>query len=516
MKVDYNYKIYTPEQYAVSMAKIAIEKYLNSFPKEEIDNIKVADISCGSGNLLLAILEELLKISKEIYGEYRYKKSWITGFDIDETALELFEKRAKSLFIEYKIEGELNIKRCDSLCEAMEEKYDIVLGNPPYLGEKNHKEIFQNIKETNFGKKYYQPKMDYFYFFIEKGIDILKENGILVYLTTNYWLKADGAENLRGKLKKEGEFFRIENYTYSIFKNAKGQHNVIFSWIKSGDEKIIEIIEDENRYSIYQDNIFTKEHNKIVLIPPVWKESIDSIRDRGNFNLGDLVNVNQGIVSGADKVFVFKEYDEKFKDYLKPFYKNRDIGKYSVTEVPPFWIMYLNGKMELSSTTFDYLDEFKQLLSKRREVVHERINWWELQWARDEEIFIKPKIVVRQRCKTNNFAYTEREFYGSADIYYLTGKTPDINLFYLLGYLNSEAFFYWFNYIGKKKGKNLEFYSTPLKESPIYYPKDESELLYIEGLVKKQLENYQEEIQKEIDSYFNNKLGINIKRLTQK
>ncbi|MEG0136538.1 MAG: TaqI-like C-terminal specificity domain-containing protein [Cetobacterium sp.] len=511
MKLDYNYKIYTPEQYAISMAKIAIEKYLENFSKEKIDEIRVIDISCGSGNLLLAILEELLKISKQLHGEYRYNEKWITGYDIDEKALELFKKRAAALFFEYKIQGELNIKRCDSLYESIDKRYDIVLGNPPYLGEKNHKEVFQNIKETNFGKKYYQPKMDYFYFFIEKGIDILKDKGILVYLTTNYWLKADSAENLRDKLKKEGEFFRIENYSYSIFKDAMGQHNVIFSWIKNGDEKIIEVIEDENKYNVEQSSIFTKEHNKIVLIPPMWKESINKIRDKGNFRLGDLVNVNQGIVSGADKVFVFKEYEERFKEYLKPFYKNRDIGKYQITETPPFWILYLNAKSKLNEITFEYLEEFKQILSKRREAAYERINWWELQWARDEDIFIKPKIIVRQRCKTNNFAYTDKEFYGSADIYYLTGKTSDINLFYLLGYLNSKAFFYWFNYIGKKKGKNLEFYSTPLKESPIYYPEDKKELLYVEGLVKQQLKEYKEEVQKEIDNYFDKKLEINLK-----
>lgn len=35
------------------------------------------------------------------------------------------------------------------------------------------------------------------YFFIEKGIELLDENGILSYITTNYWLRADGAKKLR-------------------------------------------------------------------------------------------------------------------------------------------------------------------------------------------------------------------------------------------------------------------------------------------------------------------------------
>lgn len=506
--MEYNYKIYTPEKYAVSMVKRALNRYLESNSKEDILNIKIIDISCGSGNLLLAILEELLKVSKESFGEYKYSEKWLTGFDVDLNALKLLEKRAEAIFSKYGVVGKLNLKECDSLYEKIDEKYDIVIGNPPYLGEKNHKEIFQTIKETDFGKKYYKPKMDYFYFFIDKGIDILKDNGVLVYLTTNYWLKADSAEGIREKMKLEGSFFRLENYSYSIFKDAIGQHNIIFYWQKNRENLTISVNDDGIEYFIEQESIFTEEHNKIALIPPFWKENIKKIRDKSNVILGDLVNINQGIVSGADKVFVFDEYKAEFKKYLKPFYKNRDIEKYKISKEPPFWIMYLNTKSELDSVVMNYLLDFKNKLSLRREVVNQRINWWELQWARDEDIFLKPKIVVRQRCKTNKFAYTEKEFYGSADIYFLTAKTEKVNLYYLLGYLNSKIFFSWFNYIGKKKGKNLEFYSTPLKESPLYYPENKEDIDYIEKLVKKQLENYNEDIQAEIDRYFSEIMDI--------
>ena len=77
------------------------------------------------------------------------------------------------------------------------------MGNPPYLGEKNNREVFQKIKNTSFGMKYYEGKMDYFYFFVEKAVELLEERGILVYLTTNYWLKADSAKKLRNTLKEK-------------------------------------------------------------------------------------------------------------------------------------------------------------------------------------------------------------------------------------------------------------------------------------------------------------------------
>lgn len=109
---------------------------------------------------------------------------------------------------------------------------------------------------------------------------------------------------------------------------------------------------------------------------------------------------------------------------------------------------------------------------------------------------------MRQRCKTNQFSYDEGEFYGSADIYFITAKDESINLFYILGYMNSSSFLKWFKYNGKTKGKNYEFYSTPLKETPIYYPQESAEIEYIEKLVKEQIKSYKSEIQEEIDNYF--------------
>ena len=164
--------------------------------KEKLDKIRVCDLSCGSGNLLLPFLEALIIISKEITGEYYYNSNWIKGYDIDNEAVKLTKEKGRELLTSYSLDGILNIENSDGLL-LEESGYNIILGNPPYLGEKNNKEIFQQVKNTNFGKKYYEARMDYFYFFIEKAIEILDENGILVYLTTNYWLKADSGKKLR-------------------------------------------------------------------------------------------------------------------------------------------------------------------------------------------------------------------------------------------------------------------------------------------------------------------------------
>ena len=53
--------------------------------------------------------------------------------------------------------------------------------------------------------------MDYLYFFIEKGIELLKKDGVLSYITTNYWLRADGANKLRETIKDNTCFYYINN-----------------------------------------------------------------------------------------------------------------------------------------------------------------------------------------------------------------------------------------------------------------------------------------------------------------
>lgn len=495
------YDVYTPSEVALKMIHLSLNNYMEEEKSlAKLLRLKVCDLSCGTGNLLLPMLEALILLSKELTGNYIFNPNWITGFDINENAVNIIKRRGEELLKRYSLTGELSIFKEDGLSIA-KESFDIILGNPPYLGEKNNKELFKKLKNSEFGMKFYEGKMDYFYFFIEKGGELLNNGGELIYLTTNYWLKADSGKKLRAFLKDEGDFKNILFYDTSLFSKAKGQHNIIFNWRKGKKNNSPIKIETPDSTFIVNNSDIYDENGKIVLADSESRKYIENILKNSNFKLQELVNINQGIVSGLDKAFVFESYEERFKEYLKPFYKNKDIGKYSNSK-NKFWILYLDKNAILTPELERYLNQFYQPLSARREVAIGRIEWWQLQWARDKEIFSKPKILVRQRCKTNQFSYDDGDFFGSADIYFVTAKNENINIFFILGYMNSSTFLKWFKYNGKSKGKNYEFYSTPLKETPIYYPNNKSEIEYIEILVKKQITEYNEYRQKKIDEYF--------------
>ena len=114
--------------------------------------------------------------------------------------------------------------------------FDIVIGNPPYIGEKGHKEIFQPVKKDVHLGKYYLGKMDYFYFFFHLSFNMLSTNGVGIFITTNYYITALGAKKLRTDIKERMSIMTLFNLgELRLFENAPGQHNMISLFSKVND-----------------------------------------------------------------------------------------------------------------------------------------------------------------------------------------------------------------------------------------------------------------------------------------
>jgi len=113
----------------------------------------------------------------------------------------------------------------NGVCEA-----DYVCSNPPYVGEKGHKELFRYYRENfEYWDEYYQGKMDYFYWFIILGLSKLRDGGRLGYITTSYWPTADGASILRRYILQHAKIVEmIDLGEMRVFSDAPGQHNMIF------------------------------------------------------------------------------------------------------------------------------------------------------------------------------------------------------------------------------------------------------------------------------------------------
>lgn len=410
--------------------------------------------------------------------------------------------------------------------------FDIVIGNPPYVGEKGNKEIFRPIAATEFGKRYYYGKMDLFYFFFHKGLDLCNSNAEISLITTNYYPTAFGGRVLREDFKKRTQVRKLINFNeLKVFESALGQHNMITMLTKSKTKVV-----DAHNCICKQSGIATGEMIKAVLYASESNkdffdvaivkqcdlyegeesyirllgcglqdnDSVGSILKKmtgAKYTLKDVAYIKQGIVSGADKytdaheakyglgqpkgkgIFVLhkEELDElnipdDEKKYIKPVYKNSQISKYTINYTDDLYVLYLTKEVpeDAVPNILTYLVQFKPILASKRETIEGKMPWYSLNWARDKAIFEAPeKIVNSRRSRGNVFAMEMNKYYEQSDLMITVIKekfADSIPPKYVLGLLNSKLYYVWLCNKGKVKGDMLELYGKPLEELPIIIP----------------------------------------------
>ena len=386
--------------------------------------------------------------------------------------------------------------------------FDIVIGNPPYIGEKGHKEIFQPVKSDIHLGQYYLGKMDYFYFFFHLAFNMLSPNGVATFITTNYYPTALGARRLRADIKDRMNIKTLFNLgELRLFENAPGQHNMISSFSKGKDAckckvidvhkkgalnpimfaSIISLIDEDTTYAdIAQEDLYDGEENYIRLQNSSEDNPLSSLLDKiqlGNNTLGNIADVNTGLFTACDKVFI-GDCDEIIckispslfeKSLLKPLFKNSDIHRFYTDEMITKYVIYHHEKANYElcdiPNILEYLKLHKDKLQNRKDNslkgALKRGRWDVMALPKIAVDFCGPKIVCPQRNKVNTFGYNECNWYASADVYYITNPNKDYHIKYILGLLNSKLYYVWLYHKGKRKGETLELYQKPLSEIPI-------------------------------------------------
>jgi len=130
------------------------DRLLSKIPK--FVKPKVLDPACGTGEFLLSAKEYF--IEPELY-----------GWEIDPKLVEISRK----------VVPDAHIELADSLKKPFRERFDIVLGNPPYFQFKPEKELKAKFKEIIFGRP------NIYSFFIYLGLRFIKPGGYLAYVVSS-------------------------------------------------------------------------------------------------------------------------------------------------------------------------------------------------------------------------------------------------------------------------------------------------------------------------------------------
>jgi len=397
---------------------------------------------------------------------------------------------------------------------GIKDGFDVVIANPPYVGEKGHKSVFETLRKTSLGQRFSRGKMDLFYYFFHLGIDALKEKGLLVFITTNYYPTADGALKLRKDFYNRTNIVELINFNeYKIFESALGQHNMITLIQKTEPDEMhitnqtfvtkhggpneSELSNILNRLS--ENGIYTRSSrsdlfdgdNAYIRFTMGKNETASILTKIANIGspLKEYATTNEGLHTGLDSisdkdlkktdnkkiikgegVYVLTKGQFSFK-HLCPWFKGSDIRHYVANTNNKLEVLYYENGILPEDNELEHLVRYKNILENRVAIKRANRPWYQLSWPRKRSMFIGPKIVNPYRSHNNYFALVDIPWFASADVFFT--ETKDSSLItnkVLTAILNSKVVLFWLKNRGKRKGDILELKSVPIGQIPIVIP----------------------------------------------
>lgn len=274
-------------------------------------NNKVIDLSCGSGAFILGLLKYYVSNHKKTV--IQCIKDNIYGVDI----LDYNVKRCKLLIVlfglihnEIVAEEDINIHVADSLKKKWEMKFDVVVGNPPYVKFQDLDEDVRNYLLNNWETTKLGTYNLYFAFF-ELGLKVLKDNGKLGYITPNNYFTSLSGEYLRAFFQSKKcvckiidfsctKVFDVQTYTAITFLNKKYNEGIEYDKIEEGEKPATFLENIKTTVNLYSDLSIKKWR----LLCDEERKNIYAIENSGD-TLNSLFNICVGIATLKDNAYTF-------------------------------------------------------------------------------------------------------------------------------------------------------------------------------------------------------------------
>lgn len=201
--------------------------------------------------------------------------------------------------------------------------FDIVIGNPPYglILQKSEKDIVKDIFVVHQGP------FDSYKFFIEKGMQLLKNSGSLCYITPNTWINLSYFKKLRLLISSEYKLILCSQTLYNVFTEVVVDTNIYIIKKERVEDQKYKIISEALNY--VGENIIDDKENPLIVLknkPPLIKKI-----DKVDKTLDDFIDVWRGMsaygAANPDKPF---NSDTKETEFHRKLLNGGNIGKYSI------------------------------------------------------------------------------------------------------------------------------------------------------------------------------------------
>ncbi|EIQ9096242.1 Eco57I restriction-modification methylase domain-containing protein [Campylobacter coli] len=379
--------------------------------------------------------------------------------------------------------------------------FDLIIGNPPYIRQEELKELKPHLAKNY---KVYKGTSDIYTYFYELGFNVLKENGILSFITSNKYTRAGYGEALREFLLKN---VKVLEYTdlngIKVFDSATVDTSILcFEKSKSKDNKF--------KYLALSNEILKTCAYDIGLYKDFAEFSQNSL-SKESFTFSDEntsalkakierigtplkewqgLNIYRGILTGYNEAFIIttekrneilancKDEAEKERTakLIRKMLRGRDIKRYSY-EWAGLWVINThNGYKNQNGEKVEainikhypslkkHFDEFYPQLEKRADKGLTPYNLRNCAYIEEfeKEKIVYPCIMAKEPC----FSYETSFAFAMAPANIITSNSDILK--YILAFLNSDfiylmlrKFYMGGGIEGELKTNNLEKLSIP-------------------------------------------------------
>lgn len=331
--------------------------------------------------------------------------------------------------------------------------FDVVLGNPPYVRQ----EAIKHLKTSLKNYQVFTGTSDLFTYFYESGFNLLKENGILAFITSNKWMRAKYGEKLREFFLEKTTLLQLIDFKGKQVFDATVDANILL--FKKGSDKSAKLWVGEDLPSAEKplQSLAQSCLNKKVFM--LGDERIHALKAKIEAKGTPLkewdVKINYGIKTGFNEAFIIdtatKERlcaeDPKSAEIIKPVLRGRDIKRYGY-QWAGLWLINSHNNPPVNIDDYPaikkHLDNYYLQLEKRLDKGVTPYNLRNCAYLRE---FEKEKVVWADLSRSgNSFVFDNKNLYLQNTGYIMTG----LSLKYLNAVLNSKLILYYFNLTNQK------------------------------------------------------------------
>ncbi|MDD2716798.1 MAG: TaqI-like C-terminal specificity domain-containing protein [Candidatus Wallbacteria bacterium] len=336
--------------------------------------------------------------------------------------------------------------------------FDIVVANPPFIFSRDSAKKGFTQKDKDFFYKNYrlsEYQLNYYPLFLEKGTDLLRQNGCISFITPNNWMTINSNKSMREFVLENSEI-TIVNFYAHVFDSAAVDNSIII-YKKSSENHKIRLFEFTDQLHFIKETeckFFLDQRDHVINIQMVRGDKTIAIIQKIETNsakLGEIADVKAGLKAYETGTGNPPQTDEMKKTRI--YHSNKRIDD--------SYLKYLDG-CDVCRYCYvwsgEYLKYGENLAAPRK-----NFNLFSTRRILVRQIPSKPPYCINA-CLIDEIVLNDLNSMNVISIQ----QEPE----YVLGILNSRLISWWFvNKLGKMQRETFpQFKVNELKEFPI--PKD--------------------------------------------